>query len=618
MRNEDYIQHSSKGTHWTKKNHKYIKKIGNRYIYPSDLKKMGSRRTNALNSQGSYKDYEFENGNGQLSQQMAKKMSAENSRNMRNAREQATEVRELARMEQAENRQKAVNRQASPNYKQLSQQHANREAAKNGKIVNPTYTLRDEKGNRVARLKSNDKVMATPGQEYAKWQASQKRKQTAMNKQGSGVSAQQNAKVKSMDQRRKNALNSQGSGKGSQQYAKEQDNWNQIDPGTTRAKRKLAMYRQGNSRFADDSKYTKKHVTKEMAQRTDDFDKDFGRRKYSESATEKNKEVISSKAAKKLKDKGYFTVKNGETVFVPSDEITMKKVSKGKQIVDKIKSFFSKAKKKISEDAREVRAKNVEKKYFEPAYTKTMGYNKSRQERLGVDERGVYANPTGNEGAGNLRKGVEAGRKRAGIKSSGNVQGLENNLRNKGYNASTDASWENANDNWHGSYAKANSRRLDGTSYNDLHASRSKHDNEKIRQNLDRYRTNDGELFKNELQRGTEAGRKRVASKNARKTAKATNSRIQSGVNAGRTRALKTGDLPTPYTDKRNAAVDVDKYKNMSFTSSEMNKIKSIAKKANSYSPQQDQSRINYLDSLPKKDRELYFSYIRKQIANSK
>lgn len=30
-----YIEHSSKGTTWTKKKHKYIRKEGNRYIYPS-------------------------------------------------------------------------------------------------------------------------------------------------------------------------------------------------------------------------------------------------------------------------------------------------------------------------------------------------------------------------------------------------------------------------------------------------------------------------------------------------------------------------------------------------------------------------------------------------------
>lgn len=33
---EDYLAHSAKGTHWEKKDHKYIKKEGNRYYYDAD------------------------------------------------------------------------------------------------------------------------------------------------------------------------------------------------------------------------------------------------------------------------------------------------------------------------------------------------------------------------------------------------------------------------------------------------------------------------------------------------------------------------------------------------------------------------------------------------------
>lgn len=35
----NYIEHSAKGSTWTKKNHKYIRKEGNRYIYDDDYKK---------------------------------------------------------------------------------------------------------------------------------------------------------------------------------------------------------------------------------------------------------------------------------------------------------------------------------------------------------------------------------------------------------------------------------------------------------------------------------------------------------------------------------------------------------------------------------------------------
>ena len=40
------IEHSALGSHWTKKNHKYIRKEGNRYIYPEDLKKSSGYRGN--------------------------------------------------------------------------------------------------------------------------------------------------------------------------------------------------------------------------------------------------------------------------------------------------------------------------------------------------------------------------------------------------------------------------------------------------------------------------------------------------------------------------------------------------------------------------------------------
>ena len=38
-----YIEHSAKGTHWTKKKHKYINKIGGRYVYPSERERQIKR-----------------------------------------------------------------------------------------------------------------------------------------------------------------------------------------------------------------------------------------------------------------------------------------------------------------------------------------------------------------------------------------------------------------------------------------------------------------------------------------------------------------------------------------------------------------------------------------------
>ena len=52
----NYIEHSAKGSTWTKKNHKYIRKEGNRYIYPPSgtardiLSKQGVNRVRYLDN----------------------------------------------------------------------------------------------------------------------------------------------------------------------------------------------------------------------------------------------------------------------------------------------------------------------------------------------------------------------------------------------------------------------------------------------------------------------------------------------------------------------------------------------------------------------------------------
>lgn len=475
------LYHSAEGSHWTKKNHKYIRKEGNRYIYPEDVAKSSKTKTarDILSEKGvrrvEYKtlevpsnrngfdnshdritfrdtDYKDKNGNYRSSFYTNNDKRHDGSfykptNSLANPRYKYRDEIEAneKKARQAENRKNSLNKQGTRDYKKFSEQHANRQAAKSGKVVNPTYTLRDNQGNKVARLQSKDKVQMPTVADYKK--ASQltsgaKNRKKMVDSQGS-LSSIEKAKAQAAAQKRKNTLNSQGSnpittdrlkkvnqerrrkeaagasnlyvrnqddakrisklrketsdwilqdgkdvafthedvrpGKNggrpkvfktyelrsgysadaanrqknaqrkaeanikSYDYAKEQDNWNQSNPGTTRAKKKLATYRQGNSLFADDSPYTKKHVTKEMAQRTDEFDKDLNRRKYANSVKESNKEIIKN-ASNKLKKKGYFTVQNGKTVFVPSDDITMKKVSKGRQLVDKIKSKFSKKK----------------------------------------------------------------------------------------------------------------------------------------------------------------------------------------------------------------------------------------------------------------------------------
>lgn len=481
------LYHSAEGSHWTKKNHKYIRKEGNRYIYPEDVNKGSKTRTarDVISDRGLVRvdhvrvpelgihdnrveTYKPKHGTQQklkfdslIDNHRVRFTHRENDPNTNGARgakfQQERNNQAIGRELKQEN---AINNQRSADYKKLSEQHANRQAAKSGKVVNPTYTLRDDQGNKVMRLQSKDKLSTPTVADYKKFSQQRANREAAKNgvkeiyqfDDGSswreyGRSTQEfakdNGRNKIKQMRQKKALNQQGSnsmtsdsvkkvnqerrrkeaagasnlyvrnqddakrisklrketsdwilqdgkdvafthedvrpGKNggrpkvfktyelrsgysadaanrqknaqrkaeanikSYDYAKEQDNWNQSNPGTTRAKKKLATYRQGNSLFADDSPYTKKHVTKEMAQRTDEFDKDLNRRKYANSAKESNKEIIKN-TSNKLKKKGYFTVQNGKTVFVPSDDITMKKVSKGRQLVDKIKSKFSKKK----------------------------------------------------------------------------------------------------------------------------------------------------------------------------------------------------------------------------------------------------------------------------------
>lgn len=105
---ERNLSHSAEGSTWSKKNHKYIRKEGNRYIYPEDVQK-GSR-TKALNSQGSV------------------------------------------------------------NYKQLGQQRANREAAKNG--VKELYRMDD--GSYVREHGKSDREFAKVNGQYVVNQRRQK------------------------------------------------------------------------------------------------------------------------------------------------------------------------------------------------------------------------------------------------------------------------------------------------------------------------------------------------------------------------------------------------------------------------------------------------------------
>ena len=171
-----YIEHSAEGSTWTKKNHKYIRKEGNRYIYPKDV----TAKSNEAKAQSHAK---------------ASNMPANEAR-------------------------------------QLSQQRANRKAAANGgpskhsvlyynkntKSLDSDYYTSDQEWAKDRTSKGSGRSIRT------KEQLNQKKRSKALNSQGSVNRQQQakefkeyqdwekaDAKKRSSETKRKEALNKQGS-----------------------------------------------------------------------------------------------------------------------------------------------------------------------------------------------------------------------------------------------------------------------------------------------------------------------------------------------------------------------------------------------------------------------
>lgn len=380
----DSIKHSAEGTHWQKKNHKYIRKEGNRYIYPSDLKKLentASKRQSAVNSQGStnYKQLGIQRANrrhaangvaeqyrmndgtyfqeyGQSDQAFAKKQGKYAANKMRENKS----TNELKRSN-------ATYQQNSQDYKKLSKQKANRTAAASGKVVNPGYVIKGSDGKVLGRGNTN-RNYASPTtadyKEYSQLTAGHKNRRKNLAKQGSPdykeLSKQQAQKtnranaangargtfekghMSDQDYQKKYAKSQSDAGKRkraagvhsnfNQQYAKSIAQY-----GPESAKRKLAQ-KNGRKLLNEQGSYSKND-----AQSTRSFSKSYAKNHNMDSYKAENQNLIKN-SSKKLKENGYFTVQNGKTVFVPSDKITMKKVSKGRQVINKIFNKFFKKK----------------------------------------------------------------------------------------------------------------------------------------------------------------------------------------------------------------------------------------------------------------------------------
>lgn len=434
------LQHSAEGTHWTKKNHKYIRKEGNRYIYADDLKTGRASR-----EQIGARQYKMEQG-----------------------------IRERS---QAERRQNASNGVGA----------RNQEFAKAQSGLQRTKQLYKSTGGKVpmeykvGQMTLRRAQTPTPNTSVEKAKAITQQR----NKSANGNVARNQEYAKAQNARQ--AVNRQGSNAKGYNYAKEENNWRQYQPGTISAKRKRAMYIQGtgNGVWRDPQ-------TADQAKNLNEFRSNFLGAKvqdYSRSVkAREDKSIVNS-----LKEK-----------FGPINE-------KKDQLVKKAKEFFNR-----------IKAKNTEKRVLNKMYDERSGRPKSYTTHdtygnyvKGQDLNTLLGPTTGNAGASNLRKGVEAGRKRAGIKNSPQVHGVKNNLSNRGYETTN---YDNDHDTYRGLHNVRSSfgpEGIDSQRWKDMVTSTSKQKNEEYRQRIDKSRSRvTGQP--DELARGTSAGRKRVKNKASR------------------------------------------------------------------------------------------------------
>lgn len=492
MRNDLY--HASG---WTKKDHKYVRKEGNRYIYPEDLRTNNEAARKA--AQPAYnrkpardvisrsgvkrvdhhadRDYNFRTTEGvDKYGRQTHAMKGEGNYIFRQD-EDATEARRMANYDRkdinktdrsnqfSEKRQSSIDRAANKRSERNARQLENRKAAANGKVINPSYTLTDKDGNKIARLQSKDKV-SSPNQadykQYSKEKSNeQKRKKAAGNngrerffEEGNGFSgnqpSQQSARWRSswykgesiakkneqeakrikngkasipssvkeaqkLEKRIKGVHNSKSKiptsdinkinkevkkaydkrinkiveradpndsasdsfKKGREvnaefsKYAESAKPWLKPDSDIRKAHKKSSTSSNANKPVKATKEYYEalRSNTKNEKEFNDYLDKHNIARPDGSKPTTKNAQKVetwdnspnietwdNSKNIKTWDDqtakkstknqKGHFTLsENGETIFVPDDNKTEKRVSKGKQIVNKIKNVFSKKKK---------------------------------------------------------------------------------------------------------------------------------------------------------------------------------------------------------------------------------------------------------------------------------
>ena len=451
------LQHSAEGTHWTKKNHKYIRKEGNRYIYADDANKL--RRTQATNRQGTT-DYRS------IGTDRAKRSQASNGVGARN--------QEFAKAQSGLQRTKQL-------YKST------------GGKVPMEY--------KVGQMTLRRAQTPTPNTAVEKAKAITQQRNRLAN--GNGVRNQEYAKNSALQRKRSSALNRQGNWRSPNgyEYAKRENDWTSGSPGTISAKRKKAMYQQGSRDVPSYGTTMNTLGSADRARKANWFRPHFG----NSDLDSLQKDVNTRDYSKSVKaDRGKTFVNSLREKFGPMNK-------KKDQLVKKAKDFFNR-----------IKAKNTEKSVLNKMYDERSGRPKSYTTHdaygnyvKGQDPNTLLGPTTGNAGSSNLRKGVEAGRKRAGIKNSPQVHGVKNNLSNRGYETTN---YDNDHDTYRGLHNNRNTfgpEAIDSQRWKDMVTSTSKQKDEEYRKRIDESRSR-ATGQPNELARGTSAGRKRVKNKTSR------------------------------------------------------------------------------------------------------
>lgn len=345
----DSIKHSAEGTHWQKKNHKYIRKEGNRYIYPSDLKRLentAEKRQNAVNNQGStdYKKIGSDRAKRRRAAGVPDELIVKNYRQAypeQYAKEVSRHKKNYRKAVESTNELKKSNttyQQNSQDYKKLSKQKANRTAAASGKVVNPSYVIKGSDGKVIGRGSTNrnyDLPTTADYKEYSQLTAGHKNRRKNLSKQGS-TDYKELSKQQVQKTNRANAANG-ARGTFEKGHMSDQDYQKKYYERQVIANRRKRAAGSGQNKGQTYAKNTA-HEGKFRAERLLAEKEQRRKKRVNEAVMELTAENAKNSEINKM----VKTPKDYENTF--RSKVAKKKVNRGRQIVDKILSKFRKKK----------------------------------------------------------------------------------------------------------------------------------------------------------------------------------------------------------------------------------------------------------------------------------